>query len=140
MPEKKSDKNLSARDKAVIVASWLAEKKAKDILAIEVAPLNPVCDAMILASAVSLRQAKALADHVLLRSGEEGFSYLGMEGYGNGQWILLDLNDVMVHIFQEDLRPFYNLEGLWSEGKRIPLPALPKPEKRSEPEPDTSAE
>ena len=40
----------------------------------------------------------------------------------------------MVHIFQEDLRPFYNLEGLWSEGARIPLPAPPKPEKRSEPE------
>lgn len=134
MPEKKSDKNLSARDKAVMVASWLAEKKAKDILALDVAPVNPVCDAMILASAVSLRQAKALADHVLSRCGEEGFSYLGMEGYGNGQWVLLDLNDVMVHIFQEDLRSFYNLEGLWSEGARIPLPALPRPETRSEPE------
>lgn len=138
MPEKKSDKNLSARDKAVIVASWLAEKKAKDILALDVAPFNPICDAMIVASAVSLRQAKALADYVLLRSGEEGFSYLGMEGYGNGQWVLLDLNDVMVHIFQEDLRPFYNLEGLWSEGAPIALPARPKPEKS--PEPETSPE
>lgn len=138
MPLKKSDKNLSARDKAVLVAAWLAEKKAKDIVAIDVAPFNPVCDAVILASAVSLRQAKALADHVLERCGEEGYSYLGMEGYGNGQWILLDLNDVMVHIFQEDLRPFYNLEGLWSEGKRIslPTPASPQPQATSEKSPE----
>lgn len=131
MSEKKSDKNLSAADKAVIVASWLAEKKAKDIQALNVSPFSPICDAMVVASAVSVRQAKALADHVLARCGEEGFSYLGMEGYGHGQWVLLDLNDVLVHIFQEELRPFYNIEGLWSEGKTIPLslpPAAPQAE------------
>lgn len=136
MPDKKSDaKNLSAVDKAVLVAEWLAEKKAKDILALDVAPFNPVCEAMVVASAVSLRQAKALADHILERCGEFGFSYLGMEGYRNGQWVLLDLNDVMVHIFQEDLRPFYNIEGLWSEGKRIPLPAPAKPAEAAKSEP-----
>ncbi len=135
MPQKKTDKNLSAVAKAVIVAGWLAEKKAKDILALDVAPVNPVCEAMVVASAVSLRQAKALADHVLERCGEEGFSYLGMEGYRHGQWVLLDLNDVMVHIFQEDLRPFYNIEGLWSEGKRIPLPAPTKSPATPEPDP-----
>ena len=122
MPDKKIDDSLTAAAKAVVVAGWLAEKKAKDILALDVAPFNPVCEAMVVASAVSARQARALADHVLEQCGERGFSYLGMEGYRNGQWVLLDLNDVMVHIFQEDLRPFYNIEGLWSEGKRIPLP------------------
>ncbi len=135
MPSKKSDANLSAVDKAMIVAGWLAEKKAKDILALDVAAINPVCEAMVVASAVSLRQAKALADHVLARCGEEGFSYLGMEGYRYGQWVLLDLNDVMVHIFQEDLRPFYNVEGLWSEGERIALPARAAAPATSEPDP-----
>ncbi len=130
MPEKKRDTNLSAADKAVLVAGWLAEKKAKDILALDVTPFNPVCDAMVVASAVSVRQAKALADHVLERCGEAGFSYLGMEGYRQGQWVLLDLNDVMVHIFQEDLRPFYNIEGLWSEGKPLALPAETEPSTR----------
>jgi len=123
MPEKKSDMNLSAREKAIIVASWLADKKAKEIVALDVAPFSPICETMVVASAANVRQAKALADHVLACSGEEGFSYLGMEGYSNGQWVLLDLNDVLVHIFQEDLRSFYNIEGLWSEGKVIPLPA-----------------
>ncbi len=130
MPDKKSDTNLSPRAKATIVASWLLDKKAKDIVALDVAPFNPICEAMVVASAVSVRQAKALADHVLAKCGEEGFSYLGMEGYGHGQWVLLDLNDVLVHIFQEDLRSFYNIEGLWSEGKPIPLPA-PAPKART---------
>lgn len=121
MSEKKAD-DMIAADKAVLVAGWLAEKKAKDILALDVAPFNPVCEAMVVASAVSTRQAKALADYVLEQCGVHGFSYLGMEGYRHGQWVLLDLNDVMVHIFQEDMRPFYNIEGLWSEGRRIPLP------------------
>ena len=128
MPQQKSDMNLSARDKAAIVASWLADKKAKDIKALDVAPFNPICEAMVVASAVSVRQAKALADHILMRCGEEGYSYLGMEGYHLGQWVLLDLNDVLVHIFQEELRPFYNIEGLWSEGKPIPLAPRPKAE------------
>jgi ribosome-associated protein len=121
MPVKKSDRNLSARKKAAIVASWLIDKKAKDVLALDVAPFNPICDAMVVASAANVRQAKALADHVLTRCGEEGYSYLGMEGHRLGQWVLLDLNDVLVNIFQEDLRSFYNVEGLWSEGKPIPL-------------------
>jgi len=113
---------LSARDKAVLVAGWLLEKKAREVLALDVADINPICEAMVVASAANVRQAKALADHVLERCAEEGISYLGMEGYRLGQWVLLDLNDVTVHIFQEEVRPFYNLEGLWSEGKPIPLP------------------
>jgi ribosome-associated protein len=107
------------------VALWLHEKKAKDIKAVDVAGLSPISDAMVMASAASVRQAQALADHVLANCGDHGFSYLGMEGYNTGQWVLLDLNDVLVNIFQEDQRSFYNLEGLWSEGKPIAL-TLPK--------------
>lgn len=113
---------LSARDKAVLVAGWLLEKKAREVLALDVADINPICEAMVVVSAANVRQAKALADHVLECCAEKGISYLGMEGYRLGQWVLLDLNDVTVHIFQEEVRPFYNLEGLWSEGKPIPLP------------------
>lgn len=122
MPQNTSHTNLSARDKAVLVAGWLLEKKARDVLALDVADINPICEAMVVVSAANVRQAQALADHVLECCAEEGISYLGMEGYRLGQWVLLDLNDVTVHIFQEDVRPFYNLEGLWSEGEGIPLP------------------
>ena len=135
MPEQMIIVDESSRDKAVLVAGWLLDKKAEDVLVLDVAAVNPVCEAMVVASAVSLRQAKALADHVLARCGEEGFSYLGMEGYRYGQWVLLDLNDVMVHIFQEDLRPFYNVEGLWSEGERIALPVRTASPAKFEPDP-----
>ncbi|MHC1788943.1 ribosome silencing factor [Solidesulfovibrio sp.] len=121
MPAKPTDANISPAHKAARVASWLHEKKAKEIKAVDVAGLSPICDAMIMASAASVRQAQALADHVLACCGDHGFSYLGMEGYRTGQWVLLDLNDVLVNIFQEDQRSFYNIEGLWSEGKPIPL-------------------
>ena len=125
MPAKPTDANLSPAHKAARVALWLHEKKAKDIKAVDVAGLSPICDAMIMASAASVRQAQALADYVLGNCGDHGFSYLGMEGYNTGQWVLLDLNDVLVNIFQEDQRSFYNIEGLWSEGKPIAL-TLPK--------------
>ena len=121
MPHTKTYSNLSARDKTLQIASWLHDKKAANIVALDVAAINPVCEAMIVASAANVRQAKALAEHVLERCAEAGFSYLGMEGQRLGQWVLIDLNDVMVHIFQDELRPFYNLEGLWSEGTPIPL-------------------
>lgn len=122
MSHDKKNAPLSAQDKAVLVASWLQDKQAKDIVALDVAAVNPVCEAMVVAGAANVRQAKALADYVLERCDELKLSYRGMEGYPLGQWVLLDLNDVMVHIFQEEVRPFYNLEGLWSEGKPIPLP------------------
>ena len=126
MPAKPTDANISPAHKATRVAAWLHEKKAKDIKAVDVTGLSPICEAMVMASAQSIRQAQALADHVLACCGDHGFSYLGMEGYRTGQWVLVDLNDVIVNIFQEDQRSFYNLEGLWSEGAPIPL-SLSKP-------------
>lgn len=120
----KAPASLSTRDKAILVASWLLEKKAKDVLALDVETINPVCEAIVVASAANVRQAKALADHVLARCGEQGLSYRGMEGYRLAQWVLVDLNDVMIHIFLDELRSFYNIEGLWSEGTPIALPAV----------------
>ncbi|WP_027185196.1 ribosome silencing factor [Desulfovibrio inopinatus] len=113
---------MTTLDKAKIVASWLDEKKATDIVVLDVAGLCSIAEAMVIASAANLRQAKSLADDILKRCGEEGISFLGMEGYKNSQWILVDLNDVLVHVFLEEARSFYNIEGLWSQGTRIDLP------------------
>lgn len=104
-----------------LVAGWLHDKKALDIVALDVAGLCSVAEGLVLATARNVRQAQALADHVLKTAGESGISYLGMEGYRTGTWVLLDLNDVLVHVFQEDSRRFYNLEGLWADAAALDL-------------------
>ena len=109
-------------DKVRLVASWLREKKAKDVTALDVNKVCSVTEAMMVATAANVRQAQAMADHVLEKCAAEGVSFLGMDGYKTGQWVLVDLNDVIVHIFQEDARQFYNIEGLWAEGVQIALP------------------
>lgn len=109
-------------DKAKVVAGWLRDKKAIDVRAIDVRGLSPITEAFVVATATSVRHAQGLANHLLDRIAEEKLEYLGMEGFPQGAWILVDLNDVLVHIFQADNRGFYNIEGLWSEGKPIELP------------------
>lgn len=120
---------MPTNDKARLVAQWLADKKAVDIVALDVSRVCPIAEAMVVASAMSSRQAKALADHVLAMCAEKGLGYLGMEGYRQGQWVLVDLNDVLVHVFLEETRTFYNIEGLWSEGARLDVPTGSRPEK-----------
>jgi ribosome-associated protein len=122
---------LTTTHKAILVARWLREKKGRDIVALDVTGLSPICEAMVAVSAASARQAKALADHVLAMCAERGIAYLGMEGYRHGQWILVDLNDVLVHVFLEEARSFYNIEGLWSEARPIPLPEPEDPAKET---------
>lgn len=104
------------------VALWLQEKKGKDLAAIDVSRICTVTEAMLVVTAANVRQAQAMADHVLAMCGERKLSFLGMDGFKTGQWILVDLNDVLVHIFQEEVRQFYNIEGLWAEGEDIDLP------------------
>lgn len=121
MKIEKKFSDLGAADKAKDMALWLDEKQAESVVVLDVAGLSPVTDMVVVASAKGVRHGQALADWVLKRSGEEKYEYLGMEGYKNGSWILMDLNDVMVHLFQEEVRHLYNIEGLWAEGARIPF-------------------
>ena len=88
------------------------------MLALDVSGLASFAETLIIVTATSVRQAQALADDVLERCKQEAIEFLHMEGYNSGQWILLDLNDVVVNIFQSDARELFNLEGLWS-GARI---------------------
>jgi ribosome-associated protein len=109
-------------DKAKTVATWLRDKKAIDIIALDVRGISPITESLVVATASSVRHAQGLANHILDKVSEEKLEYLGMEGFQQGSWILIDLNDVLVHIFQTDNRQFYNIEGLWSEGTPMELP------------------
>lgn len=111
--------DVDTLDKAKLVARWLDEKKARGITVIDVSGLSSVAEAVIVVSAQSVRHGQALADTILDNLAQERLELLGMEGYRSGQWILLDVNDVVVHIFQEDTKRLFNLEGLWSRGREV---------------------
>ena len=107
--------SLPASAKAAAVAAWLDEHKARDIVVLDVSARSSLADVMVIAAAASVRQAQSLADGILELCRQESFEFLHLEGQAAGQWILVDLNDVLVHIFQAPVRELYNLEGLWRQ-------------------------
>ncbi len=98
----KSDKkyqDISTAEKAVLVARWLEEKQGRDIVALEVRGTCSITETIMIVSAKGVRHAQALSDFVLESLAQRKLEYLGMEGYKSGDWILLDLNDIIVHVF-----------------------------------------
>jgi ribosome-associated protein len=92
----------------------LEELKAKDIVKLDVRNLTTVTDFMIVASGTSKRHVKAIADAVADKARAAGHRPTGIEGAEGSEWILLDLQDTLVHVMQPRVREFYNLEKLWS--------------------------
>ena len=105
------------------IASILYEKKAQDIVALDVSGMTVITDGMVIASGRSALQVKTLADEVEDRLSESGMSPLRKEGQQEGRWVVLDYGSVLVHIFHTQEREFYQLERLWESGEnRIALP------------------
>lgn len=115
----REDAGSQGEDKAGRIVAWLREKQAEDILGLDVREINSCTEAMIVVSARNVRHAQALADWVLSKLSQTGMELLGIEGYHPGYWILLDANEVVLHIFQVEYREFYNLDGLWRETPRL---------------------
>ncbi|MGE4193140.1 MAG: ribosome silencing factor [Pseudodesulfovibrio sp.] len=121
--KEKKFKEMESPEKARLVAGWLDDKQAERICAMNVAGMTSVTDVVIVVSARGVKHAQALASHVLEMASEENVEFLSMEGHKTGEWVLLDLNDVIVHVFLDELREFYNIEGMWTEAPRIELDA-----------------
>jgi len=98
-----------------IVISALEDVKALDIKVLDVTKMTTLFDRMIIASAVSTRQAKAIANNVHDKVKASGGMVYGTEGEDSGGWMLVDLGDILVHIMLPDVRAHYDLEGLWGE-------------------------
>jgi ribosome-associated protein len=105
---------LTTEEKTRAVVAALEDIKANDITVIETGKLSSLFERMVIASAQSTRQTRALADHVREKLRERGEAVLGVEGEDSGEWVLVDLGDVVVHIMQPAVRAYYNLEELWS--------------------------
>ena len=112
-------------EKAVVAA--LEHIKARDIVVLKVAHLSPLFERMIIASADSTRQVKALADNVREKLKALGAQVLSVEGEQTGEWVLVDLGAIVVHVMQPAIRQYYNLEELWSQ----PEPKRPRARKKA---------
>ena len=93
--------------------SALEDIKARDITVLDVRSITSIFDSMIIASAESNRQVKALAHHVRDKLKEAGANIIGVEGEETGDWVLVDCGDIVVHVMQPAIRAYYNLEELW---------------------------
>ena len=116
---KKTASKKSARPNPLleqVVLAALADMKAVDVRAIDVRGFTDITDTMVVASGTSDRHVKSIADRVLQRCKEAGFRPFGMEGERDGEWVLLDLQDVVLHVMLPRVRQFYALEKLWEGG------------------------
>jgi ribosome-associated protein len=116
--------NLTTLAKKKLVVAALEDIKARDIVAIDVRRITSMFDWIVVASADSARQTKALARHVRDKLKEAGCAIIGTEGEEGAEWVLVDSGDIVAHIMQPAVRGYYNLEELWGEG-RFDRPANP---------------
>ena len=99
----------------------LEDKKAEDITLIDIAKVSVLADYFLIANGNNRNQVQAMADNVDEQLTKAGYSLKSMEGYPTGNWILMDYQDIIVHLFSKEDRLFYDLERIWKDGKVIEL-------------------
>ncbi|MDO8413668.1 MAG: ribosome silencing factor [Gallionellaceae bacterium] len=115
---------LTTKEKIAAVVTALEDIKASNITVIDTSKLSSMFECMIVASANSPRQTRALASHLVQQIKLRGAPVLGTEGEDSGEWVLVDLGEVVVHIMQPAVRAYYRLEELWDKNFK---PAIPVP-------------
>ena len=116
-PKERSQKILD------IILQELEDDKAEDIVTIDLADKSDIADAMVIASGRSQRHVGAIADQLVRRLKDAGLGRAQIEGQPACDWVLIDAEDVIVHVFRPEVREFYKLERAWSEAARGPSPA-----------------
>jgi ribosome-associated protein len=118
-----STDTISSLDLYIKAAS---EKKALNLIVLDVRDLTSIADVFIICSGRSNRQVNAIADSIVAKLKKHEIKPLSVEGTGEGHWILLDYGHVVIHVFYEPVREFFDLEGLWVDAKRITTPGTKK--------------
>jgi len=101
-------------------------KKAFDLVILDVRDLTSIADVFIICSGRSNRQVSAIAEFIQVELKKQGLKPLSVEGKKEGHWVLLDYGHVIIHVFYEPVRTFYDLEGLWIDAKKVTTPSLTK--------------
>lgn len=102
-----------------LVVKTLEDKKAEDIHVIDITEVSTLADYFVIANGTNRSQIQALADHVQEMLGKEGLTLKQIEGYNNANWILMDYQDIIIHIFDKENRLFYDLDHIWRDGKIV---------------------
>lgn len=116
------EKNAKEMVKTAVAA--LQDKKGEDIRVIDISGVTVIADYFIIASGSNPNQVQALVDNVEEQMYKAGYDDPRVEGYNTASWVLLDYNDVIVHVFSQDDRLFYDLERIWCDGKEIDVDSL----------------
>lgn len=109
------------RELAEYCAIQALDKQAENVLILDLTQKQSVADYFVIMSGMSERQVRAIAEHISDTMREQGIKPNHEEGFADGRWALIDFGDVIVHVFQDHLRDYYNLEGLLAEAPRIRL-------------------
>jgi ribosome-associated protein len=109
------------------VTSALDDMKAVNVRVLDVRGLTDIADTMIIACGNSDRHVRSIAERVSEKAKDAGFRPLGTEGARDGEWVLVDLQDILVHVMLPRVREFYGLERLWEGGPVLPVAAVPAP-------------
>ena len=115
---------METKEQARLIAKVLNDKKGIDVKVIKISDVSVLADYMVIATGTSSTQVKALAEAVEEKLDEKGISVSHIEGYRSNSWILLDYVDVIVHVFSNEAREYYDLERLWEDGKEIDLSSV----------------
>ncbi len=113
---------LGSREIALLAVRYALDRKAYDLLLLDIGEISSLADYFLICTARSDTQAQAIAENIRQNLAAVGVRPLLVEGFSTGQWILMDYADVAVHIFLEDVRAFYDLERLWARAKVVQLP------------------
>lgn len=113
-----------AKKMALMAVDALEDKKANDISIIDIEKISTLADYFIIASGTNRNQVQAMCDEVDEKLGKAGFEPKHIEGYNSANWILLDYGDIVIHLFDEENRLFYDLERIWRDGIKIEKDSL----------------
>ena len=116
---RKRDFTGSLEDKAYLIKQAIEEKKGRDIKILDLREFSTICDCFIICTVDIPLQARAVADEVEKVMSQEGILPLSIEGYEDSEWLLMDYGDIIVHIFTEAARMFYELDRLWADAPEL---------------------
>lgn len=113
--------HIESKAKAIEAAQAALDKKAKDTVVLELKDLTIIADYFVVCSGESTTQVKAIVENVEKKLREYGQKPMGIEGLNTARWVLMDYGDVIVHVFEEETRAYYELEKFWLDAPRIPF-------------------